>query len=68
MKAFLGTFLCIAVALVVFLFFGGAMLLQNFWGIVAVAAFVLAVLFSWLMRLENEVEELKKKIKELEQI
>lgn len=67
MKGFIGTFLCIAIAVVVFLFFGGAWLMQNFWGIVAVVAFVLAVLFSWLARLENEVDALKKKIEELEQ-
>ena len=67
MKGFIGTFLCIAIVLVVFLFFGGAWLMQNFWGIVAVVAFVLAVLFSWLVRLENEVDALKKKIEELEQ-
>ena len=67
MKGFVGIFLCIAVVAVVFLFFGGAWLMQNFWGLVAVVAFVLAVLVSWLVRLENEVNALKKKIQELEQ-
>ena len=67
MKGFIGTFLCIAIAVVVFLFFGGAWLMQNFWGTVFVVAFVLAVLFSWLVRLENEVDAMKKKIEELEQ-
>ena len=67
MKGFIGTFLCVMVAAVVFLFFGGAWLMQNFWGIVAVVAFVLAVLVSWLVHLENQVDVLEKKIEELEQ-
>ncbi len=67
MKGFIGTFLCVMVAAVVFLFFGGAWLMQNFWGLVAVVAFVLAVLLSWLTHLEEKVSALEKRIRELEE-
>lgn len=67
MKHFLSTFLGIAVLLVVFLVFGGAVLMQNFLGLIAVISFGLAVLVSWLMRLESELETLKKKVEQLEQ-
>ena len=67
MKGFIGTFLCIAIAVVVFLFFGGAWLMQNFWGLVVVVAFVLAVLLSWLTHLEEKISTLEKRIRELEE-
>ncbi len=66
MKSFLGTFLACAVGIVVFLFFGGAMLLQSFWGIVVIAALFLSILCSAIYSLTVRVEELEKKLKELE--
>ena len=44
MKRFLGTFLACLVVSWAFLFFGGAMIFQNFWALLVFSSLVLTVL------------------------
>lgn len=61
LKAFAMSFILI----VIFVFFGGS-LLMNGWGLMAVAAVVIAILATIFMSMSDEIEELKKKLDALE--
>ena len=67
MKNFLGTWLAMFVVSFVFLFFGGAMIFQNIYAAVALVSFVLAVIISVFSELQEQIDELTKKVKELEE-
>lgn len=60
-KAFAMSFILI----VIFVFFGGS-LLMNEWGLMAVAAVVIAILAVIFMSMSDEIEELKKRLDALE--
>lgn len=66
MGGFLATFLMCAVGITVFLFFGLG-LFYNFWGIVAVAAFLMALVITSFSELWKKTEELEGRIQELEE-
>ncbi len=61
-KAFAMSFILI----VLFATFGGALLFENAWGLMAVAALVIAILATTFMSMSDEIEALKKRINALE--
>ncbi len=61
-KAFAMSFILI----VLFATFGGALLFGNAWGLMAVAALVIAILATTFMSMSDEIEALKKRIDALE--
>ncbi len=64
---FLTNFIVIFLLIYVFLFFGGWFLVEHFWGILAICAFVLAVILSIIFSQDEKIEQLEKRIKELEE-
>lgn len=66
MKNFLGTFIISLILCYVFLFFGGVLIFENFWAIIVLAAFIIAILITVFMHQETKIEELESRIKMLE--
>lgn len=67
MKRFLGTFLACLVVSWAFLFFGGAMIFQNFWALLVFSSLVLTVLILAFESQGSQIEQLEKRIAALEQ-
>ena len=67
MKRFLGTFLACLVVSWAFLFFGGAMIFENFWALLVFCALVLTVLILAFEGQGEQIEKLEKRIAALEQ-
>ena len=67
MKRFLGTFLACLVVSWAFLFFGGAMIFQNFWALLVFSSLVLTVLILAFESQGSQIVQLEKRIAALEQ-
>lgn len=67
MKRFLGTFLVCLVVSWAFLFFGGAMIFENFWALLVFCALVLTVLILAFEGQGEQIEKLEARIRALEQ-
>ncbi|MDO5110841.1 MAG: hypothetical protein Q4E65_00885 [Clostridia bacterium] len=67
MKSFLTTLVICFVLCAVFLFFGGALLIENIWGSAALVALLLAALISAYLAQETKIEELEARLKALEE-
>ena len=67
MKRFIKVFLICLVVEWVFLLFGGGLLLENFWGALALLAFIAAMLIQALMGLWERLEAMEKRLTALEQ-
>jgi cell division protein FtsL len=50
----------------VFLFFGGAIIFENFWAMLVLVAFIIAILAIVFIHQETKIEELEARIKKLE--
>ncbi|HZJ83963.1 MAG TPA: hypothetical protein VFD02_00285 [Syntrophomonadaceae bacterium] len=59
MKNFLATFAMTLILTYIFLFFGGALILENFWAMFVFIAFIIAILVTVLINLAIEIEELE---------
>lgn len=66
MKDFIATFAIILVILVIFLFLGGALILEHFWLMVVIVAFVVALIVFAFMKLSDRIDELEKKLEIIE--
>lgn len=69
MKNFLQLFIITLIVVEVFLFFGGYLLFDfshNYYGAGASCAFLLALLLHGFLSQANKIEELEKRIQELE--
>ena len=66
MKSFLGTFVICFILSYVFLFFGGILIFENLWGIIALVALVVSVLITAFINQDTKIEELEARIKVLE--
>ncbi len=62
MKNFLATFAMTLVLTYVFLFFGGVLILENFWAMFVFIAFIIAILVTVLINLAIKIEELEKRV------
>ena len=67
MKKFLGTFAGVLILCWAFLFFGGAMIFENFWALLVCCALVITVLVLLLAGLSEEIAALERRIRALEQ-
>jgi len=67
MKRFLSTFLVCLVLLWAFMFFGGAMIFENSWALLAFLALVLTVLVLLFGSISDQMDEMEKRIKALEE-
>lgn len=70
MKQFFGSYAVVLILTVMFLFFGGTMLLdfsRHFWIAIAFTAFLLTILVNILYRQTVKIEDLEKRIQDLEQ-
>ena len=70
MKRFFGSYAIVLILTVAFLVFGGTMLLdfsRHFWTAVAFTAFLLTVLVNVLYKQIVKIEDLEKRIQDLEQ-
>jgi len=65
-KIFIGTFIIVFILCYFFLFFGGILIFENFWAILAFVAFVITVLVTILVHQETKIEELEQRIETLE--
>jgi uncharacterized membrane protein YciS (DUF1049 family) len=50
----------------VFLFFGGAIIFENFWAMLVLVAFIIAILAIVFIHQETKIEELEARIKKIE--
>lgn len=66
MKEFLGTFVICTILCVVAVFFFAGLFVENIWAVVVAVSFVLAILITVLMNQDSRIEELEKKIKQLQ--
>lgn len=66
MKGFFSTFVMCLIVCTIFLFFGGFLIFESFWGPVIIIAFILAVVITSFISLETKIEELNERIKVLE--
>lgn len=66
MKGFLGTFVICFILIYVFQLFGGLFIFENIWGLLIVIALVMAILITVFINQETKLEELEKRIKNLE--
>lgn len=66
MKDFLATFIVCMISCYIFLFFGGALILENIWIIPIFAALFLAILIKAFIHQETKLEELEERIKSME--
>ena len=66
MKKFIGTFAISLILCYLFLFFGGVMIFENFWAILVLVAFIIAILITVFTHQETKIEELEARIKTLE--
>jgi len=66
MKDFLITFAIVLILCFVFLFFGGALIFENIWGIIVFVSLVIAVFITLYIRQEKKIDELEARIKALE--
>lgn len=66
MKNFIGTFIICFILCYVFLFFGGAIIFENFWAMLILVAFIFAILAIVFIHQETKIEELEARIKKLE--
>ena len=66
MKNFLGMFGMTFIVCGVFIFFGGALIFENFWAAIAVVAFLLSIFITALLHQETKIEELEERMKTLE--
>jgi len=66
MKSFFSTFVMCFILCILFLFFGGFLIFESFWGPIFVISFILAVVITSFISLETKIEELNERIKALE--
>ncbi len=66
MKTFIGIFAAWAVFLLVAAFFGGLMLIGNFWGLFFVLTLLLSGLTYAFLRLSEQLDALQKRVEALE--
>lgn len=66
MKNFFGTFVICLITCYVFLFFGGALIFENFWAIIVLVALIIAILITVHIHQDTKIEELETRIKALE--
>lgn len=66
MKKFIGTFVICLILCYVFLFFGGALIFENFGATLVLVALIIAVLITMFVHQEIKIEELEARIKTLE--
>ncbi|MDD4568633.1 MAG: hypothetical protein PHE70_00685 [Tepidanaerobacteraceae bacterium] len=66
MRDFLGTFAISLILCYVFLLFGGVFIFENFWAILVLVAFIIAILITVFIHQETKIEELEARIKTLE--
>lgn len=66
MKNFLETFVISLISCYIFLFFGGILILENFWATLIFVAFIIAILITVFIHQETKIEELETRIKTLE--
>lgn len=66
MKTFFAIFFACFFFICIFLMFGGILLFENFWALVGLASFVLAIFISILFHQETKLEELEKRLEALE--
>lgn len=64
MKNFFGTFIICLILCYVFLFFGGALILENF--LVVLVALIIAILITVHIHQDTKIEKLEARIKTLE--
>lgn len=67
MKKFLGSWIMSSIIVYMFLFFGAFGIFNNLWAAVLFIGFLVAVFVSILLYFENKIEDLKKRIEELEE-
>lgn len=66
MKDFFLTFFIVLVLIFVFLFFGGAILLEHFWLSVIATSFLISLLVFILIRFSDKIENLEKRMEKIE--
>ncbi|MPM25367.1 hypothetical protein SDC9_71858 [bioreactor metagenome] len=66
MKQFLSTFVISVVLCYVFLFFGGALIFENYLVILVFVALIISLLITAFIHQETKIEELEARIKTLE--
>ncbi|AET67835.1 hypothetical protein Desor_2233 [Desulfosporosinus orientis DSM 765] len=66
MKNFLGTFVISLILCYIFLFFGGALIFENFWAIIVFVALIITILTTVFIHQEIKIEELEARIKTFE--
>lgn len=66
MKTFLSAFAICYILCTCFLFFGGTLILQSIWGLVAIFSLIIAVSISLLMEQETKMEKLEQRLQALE--
>lgn len=66
MKGFIQTFIISFILIIIFLFFGGYLILQSFWLASACVALVISILVTSFIHQETKHEELEARIKALE--
>jgi hypothetical protein len=66
MKNFLLTFVTILILCYIFFFFGGALIFENFWALLVLVAFIMALLTTVLIHQEIKIEDLEARVKTLE--
>ncbi|MDF3004526.1 MAG: hypothetical protein K0S22_998 [Oscillospiraceae bacterium] len=66
MKNFLEVFGISFILLTVFMMFGGSLVFENIWAIIAFVAFIISVIGSIFMYQETKIEDLEDRIKKIE--
>ena len=66
MKDFFLTFFIVLVLIFVFLFFGGAILLEYFWLSVITISFLISLLVFILIRFSDKIENLERRMEKIE--
>ena len=66
MKNFLGTFVICVILCYFFLFFGGALIFENFWAIFVLVVLIITILITVFIHQMTKIEELEERIRTLE--
>lgn len=66
MKDFLLTFFIVLVSLFLFMFFGGVLILENFYLVLIACALIASLIIFAFFRQSEKIDELEKRIEQLE--
>ena len=66
MKDFLLTFFIVLVSLFLFMFFGGVLILENFYFVLIACALIASLIIFAFFRQSEKIDELEKRIEQLE--